>query len=728
MSLVTNPIDALFNGVSQQPAALRLPSQCEEQVNGYASVADGLTKRPPTEHLAKLQGTAVGDAFIHIINRDVTERYAVVITDGALKVFALATGAPQTVVYEAASTYLALPVGALASESFEVVTVADYSFIVNKTVTVAQQATGTATPLNYGRWFFPTNWKLADDSTRYYYPTVGIDKGKVQTMADLPKADDPSPPVEGWFYEIAGADETGFSRFFVIYKSGVWVETHEANQSIGLNETTMPHALVRESDGFFHLREFGWIPRLFGDSISNPLPSFVGKTITDLGFHKNRLVVSSGENITFSGAGDYGNFFRNTVTQLLDSDVVDVAVSTQSVAEINYVLPAENGLMFFSDQHQFTLNVDQLLTPATVSVDVATSYEMNPHVKPINVGQDVYFVTETGDFSRIREYTLGNGDVVETDATDITAHVPRYLPKNVFRLAGNSNEDLMLVLSSDAPNSVYPYKFFYSGGDKVQSAWSRWDFATDDVILDIEMLNNKIYFIVERADGVFLETMNVQATDFPLALTFDILLDRRYLFAGGDKSYDATNTTFTLPYALTAAEQADFRLVQGDGSNAGRLLDPDNYVWVDSSHVKYVGNWTAVEVYGGLNYTFTYTLSQQFHRQRDNTAITTGRYQLRTVTIVFEDMAFFKTVVDPYGTGTESVTEEVVTAGLNTFTGKTLGTTSLTLGSPTFENGTYDFQIYGNSQVASIQIINDVPFGGKLVSATVEGFYTRRGR
>lgn len=786
MSLVSNPIDALFNGVSQQPASMRLPSQCEEQINCYASVADGLTKRPPTEHLATLTASQWGDAFVHIINRDISERYAVVITDEVLKVYDLADGVEQTVIHEHSSSwaattayvrnqlvrpsaanglvfrcttagtsdateptwdttignttadatvvwetidnYFSLPVGADARETFEVVTVADYSFIVNKTKTVLSREMETATHSGYAEWFFPDNWQRSGEDSRYYYPTIGADKGKVQTMSELPLLTDTVPPVNADFYEIAGGNDGDFSKFYVIFQSGVWNETHANNDSIAIDEASMPHALVRESDGDFHVREFAWIPRLFGDSVSNPVPSFINKKITDIGFHKNRLVISAGENVVFSGAGDYGNFFRNTVTQLLDSDVVDVAVSTQEVATVNYLLPAENGMMFFSDQHQFLLNVDQLLTPSTVSVDIATSYEMNPNVKPISVGQDVYFVTETGDFSRVREYTLTGGNTVETDADDITAHVPRYIPKNVHRLAGNSNEDLMLALTSDNTNRVYPYKFFYSGGDKVQSSWSYWQFATDDVILDINILNNTVFMVVERADGVFLETMNVQSTDFPLALTFDILLDRRYQFAGVDKAWNGTETAFELPYTLTAAEQADFRLVTGDGATPGRLLDPDNYTWIDSSHVKFIGDWTGVEMFGGLVYTSTYTLSEQFHKGRDGSAVTTGRYQLRTITVVFEDMAFFKTTVDPYGTGSQSVTEEIVTAGLIDFTGKTLGTTSLTLGSPTFEDGTYDFQIYGNSKVAEISFTNDVPFGGKMVSATVEGFYTRRGR
>lgn len=731
MSLVSNPIDALFNGVSQQPANMRLPSQCEEQINGYSSVADGLSKRPPTEFLAKMSASQYADAFIHIINRDTTERYAVVVTDGALEVFDLSDGVGKTVVYEAASTYLDLPVGATAKESFAVVSVADYSFIVNKRVVVGTYAAGTGQHANWNKWYFPDNWKKSGEETRYYMPTVGTDKGKVQTLADLPDEDAEAPdvpPSQGDFYEIAGTDDSGFSKYYVIYNGGVWQETHEKNEAIQLDEATMPHALVREQDGNFHFRQFGWIPRLFGDQTTNPEPSFVGKTISSLGYHKNRLVLAAGENIIFSGAGDYGNFFRNTVTQLLDSDVVDVAVSTVQVANINHVLPAENNLMFFSDQAQFALNVDQLLTPGTVSVDVATTYEMNKKVAPLAIGPDVFFVTETGNYSHVREYGMSDSDSLETDATDITAHVRKYIPKNVFRLAGSSNDDIMIALSEDAPNTVYVYKYFYSGGEKVQSAWSKWQFADDDEILDASILNNRVYFVVQRADGLYLETMNVQSTSYPLGLEFDILLDQRYQFDVADKVYDGTTyTTFTFPYAIPTADRSKVRLVLGDGATPGRVLDQTQFVWTGTTTVKAPGDWTASAIFGGLVYDFLYTFSRQYQRRRDGQAVTTGRYQLRSVQVVFENMAVFSTVVDPYGNN-NATQEDIVAKGLSDFTGKTLGHTSLTLDAPTFDDGEYEFQIYGDSKDAIVQLKNDTPFGGSFVSAVVTGFYTNRGR
>ena len=79
MPLVSRTIPNLVQGVSQQPEVLRLTSQASEQINGFSSVVEGLKKRPPTEYVAKLSSSSFGNAFIHTINRDVNERYIVVI-------------------------------------------------------------------------------------------------------------------------------------------------------------------------------------------------------------------------------------------------------------------------------------------------------------------------------------------------------------------------------------------------------------------------------------------------------------------------------------------------------------------------------------------------------------------------------------------------------------------------------------------------------------------------
>lgn len=130
MALVTQEIKNLINGVSQQAAVERLPSQCERQENCHASVTEGLLRRPPTKHIAKLSATAgYEDAFIQLIDRDGIEKYAVAILDGSIEVYDLKTGLPRTVNYPDGTAYLANPAPRLG---FRAVTAADFTFIVNR--------------------------------------------------------------------------------------------------------------------------------------------------------------------------------------------------------------------------------------------------------------------------------------------------------------------------------------------------------------------------------------------------------------------------------------------------------------------------------------------------------------------------------------------------------------------------------------------------------------------
>ena len=138
MPLITRTIPNLVQGVSQQPEILRLNSQATSQVNGFSSVVEGLKKRPNTKHLATISTSALNNAYIHTINRDVNERYIVIITNGAIQVKTIAGVSKSVVMQTNASNYLSSsdPRG-----DFVAVTVADYTYILNKTKTTAMAST-----------------------------------------------------------------------------------------------------------------------------------------------------------------------------------------------------------------------------------------------------------------------------------------------------------------------------------------------------------------------------------------------------------------------------------------------------------------------------------------------------------------------------------------------------------------------------------------------------------
>jgi hypothetical protein len=176
MPLISSSIPNLINGVSQQPAALRLASQCEQMVNCMPSPVEGLKKRPPAQHVAKLFSGSAGAnrPFTTIVDRDGVIRYLVLIQDNAIKVFGL-DGSAKTVTTPDGTSYL--DVTGEPSSVFRTATVADYMFIVNREKTVAMSATtsptwGTKSMVFIRSAEYATTYSITINATTVSYTTL----------------------------------------------------------------------------------------------------------------------------------------------------------------------------------------------------------------------------------------------------------------------------------------------------------------------------------------------------------------------------------------------------------------------------------------------------------------------------------------------------------------------------------------------------------------------------
>lgn len=143
--LVSIPVPNLIQGVSQQPPQMRLASQASEQLNGYSSPTDGLTKRPPTQFVGVLDnGPTDSTALYHFIDRDTSEKYVMSVSGPTLKVWTLA-GAPVPVYGTnwgdaVPSTWTTYMTGADSSNT-RMMSIADTTFVVNRNRTVEADTT-----------------------------------------------------------------------------------------------------------------------------------------------------------------------------------------------------------------------------------------------------------------------------------------------------------------------------------------------------------------------------------------------------------------------------------------------------------------------------------------------------------------------------------------------------------------------------------------------------------
>jgi hypothetical protein len=551
-------------------------------------------------------------------------------------------------------------------------------------------------------------------------------KDRTQRFSDLPKRG-----RAGFRVEIAGDNSSSFDNYYVRYDTssdngsdGIWKETTRGGITDTLDPGTMPHALIREADGTFTFREIDWTTRNAGDDESNPMPSFVGRKINDIFFHRNRLGILSDENVIMSRAGDYFNFFKSSATTTLDDDPLDVGVSHNKVSILRHAIPFNETLLLFSDQTQFQLGETQILTPETISINQTTEYECSLLAKPVGVGRFVYFAVNRGEYSGLKEYYV-DGQTEAEEAADITSHVPQYAPRDIFKMAASTNEDVILFISKERPNEIYLYNFYWSGREKIQSAWTKWVLSDDVKVLNVDFIESTLFAVIETSNGVSIEKMFLEPDAVESNWNLHVHLDSKVgegdcTTAFSDVStseYPDGYTEITLPYTVD-----DGQMVTAPGGpiKAGRILPASFDNSGATTVLKVAGDWTSQPFYFGLPYNFLYRLSEINIKEDSGTggkmSVGEGRLQLRKMSLLYDTSGFFEVKVSPYNRGTYTYT----------FSANTLGSLQSILGEVSIEGGRFNFPIMSRNTQVDIEIVNPSFLPSYFLSAEWEGFYTRR--
>lgn len=694
MPVIHNTIPQFFNGVSQQAPNLRRESQLEAQVNCVSSITEGVLPRPPTEHLAEISSASLGNVFLHTINRDVTERFKVIIDDGEIKVYDF-NGVQQTVTYPAGTGYLA---SSDPQQDFEAYTIKDFTFILNKTIVTAKTSR-----------------------------TAGTLTATLQQFSNL--KDEAETDVIGSTYKIEGDPELTDDAYYVektVENTGdtgdVYTEIEDPRlTNVGFDASTMPHQLVRTGATTFEFQTISWVDRAAGDDNTNPYPSFTGQTINDIFLHRNRFGFLSGDNVIFSesGAPNFFNFFRTTVTQLLDSDPIDVSANNTRVADLQYAVAFNDDLLLFSEQTQFVLSADELLTPSTVEITPTTEFVTSTTCRPVLAGRNVYFPVERTEYTGIREYFV-DVDNRGNDAADITKHVPRYIDKDVYKIIPSANDDILFILNRTSPNICDVYQWYWAqtgqGLNKLQSAWHKWDFGTGTIIKNMDLIDNTVYLVIERDSKTYLEAIDLTTRKFDVDLPYQIRIDRRSSIQG---VYDAgtSKTTWTLPFATDDVAT----VVRDGGFTASAGLEVLNVTRPTTTTIEAFGNFSESKCVVGFEYNKRLQLSPFYVRRQSGNGATVsrlgGRLQLRKLKLFYSDSSFFTVNVTPKSRGTNS----------KTFTAP-IGSDEAKIGQITPRDGIFSVVIGSKADTTTIEITSDsyLPFG--ITSAEWEGFYHSNAR
>ena len=807
MALLNTSIPNLIGGVSQQPDSVRFDGQCEEQTNAISSVVDGLSKRPNTQHIAKLVSSAISsNSFVHFVDRSDAEKYVIIHDGTALKAWNL-DGTPCTINGSASYTTSGLSYinTATPRQDLKALTVGDTTFLLNTTKTVNASSTTTpaldrlavvtilqgdyekdysvsstivystndnATPTSLTETFtslaasdggqnsssetiatglkakmdddipvnvllrMDTHFTIVQQGNSLYLTQVSsisdsslnsdlttsafqistsdglADTGmnvayrEIESITELPAKN-----KNGFRIKVRGQPDLNEDDYYVefvsnnnsLFGKGSYTETVGFEISTGIDNATMPHKLVSTAPNTFTLAEASYTTRQAGDDDTNPQPSFVSpdantpRTISNIFFFKNRLGFLSEDKVIMSEAGQPFNFFRTTVTTLLDGDPIDVQVSSQKVTNLKSATGFQENLILFAENSQFVLKGGELLTPRTVSVTPVTNFDSSSTVNPIPLGAYMYFPYESGSFSGVREYTI-NASTDVYDSTEITEHIPSYIPKNVFMFNGSSTEDALAIVSSDEPSSIYVYRYFFNGQKKLLSSWFK--FTLDGNVKGLSFSKSNLFIVLSKNSETHLLNMPFESNLKDTGVQHNTYLDmRRAVSVPGGATSFSLSSFYTPTDNSVQVYTTDGALVQTTNSGATVNL---------TAGALHASNATSVWV--GIPYTMTYTFSKllfQAAQGQSKTPSAAGTLMLKSASVFYANTAHFDVKVTPEFRDTKT----------NTFNPNIINSTTIDL---QLDDGHFRVPVFSQADDTTITIENSSSLPSNFQSAEFE--------
>ena len=460
-----------------------------------------------------------------------------------------------------------------------------------------------------------------------------------------------------------------------------------------------------------------WTNRLCGDDVTNEKPSFVGEKINDMFFYKNRLGFLTDSTVVFSEADKYFNFYRTTVLSLLDSAPIDVGLAHTKITTLRHAIAFQEKLVLFSDNSQFVLKGNELLTPKTVNISPVTEYELKEYGIPLAMTNFIYFPYPKGSYTGVYEYYVdSDGDTY--DASDLTAQVPAYVPSDVYQLIGSPSENVLIGIPTSS-TELYVYKYFFQGseslsttrtGNKIQSSWSKFTFS--NTIRGLAMINSVVYIIVWDGTNLCLETLDFSSRQVDSGKTYKILLDRRVAHSSLTRSYSASSkltTVSTMPY-----DPVNAVIYTKEGARHAITRTSASAFTVN-------GDFSSAAFFVGLEYDMEYefstqTLKQPTERGGRSTSNFTNQI-LRNGAVDYSDTGHFTIEVTPQYRDSYSYA----------FNPSVLGADS-TIGSLVLDEGSFRFPIHCKHDDATIKIKSSSALPMKVLSAEFENFIHARSR
>lgn len=529
-------------------------------------------------------------------------------------------------------------------------------------------------------------------------------KQKITAFSDLPTV-----APNGFTVEITNGSSSSAGNYHVkavtkdksAFGDCLWEECTAVGIKKKIDPATMPHILVRQSDGTFVYKQAPWEERQTGDDLTNPLPTFIGKNINDIFYYKNRLGFLADENVIMSRASEPYAFFFSTVQTLADNEPIDAAGSHHKTVILRHALALSEKLYIFGENAQFVLNEgDAILSPKTASIDTLTEYVADIETAPVSSGRSIFFPTRNTQWEGLYEGLISD-DIFQ--ATSVTSHVSALIPAGLNFLIASPNAEAVVLSSPQNPETLYLYKYTWAGTEKVQSAWSRLTFQGK--IHTAFFINTLLYLCTATDDGLHLETVDFDEGKSETSWCLDRHIDAEKLTT----TTDGVTTVITLPYGVSEKQEKLPELLLANG----KLVQTQYH---GPNQIKTSENLNSGIICLGYRYSAEYTFSElTFVPSGQRTALTQGRLQIRKLWVIFTSGSHFVIEVTPLYRETYKNHYQCV-----------LGSGEAVIGQLYKADGKFDAPVMSKNNQVQIKLTTDSILPLCLVSAGWEGYYVCR--
>lgn len=528
---------------------------------------------------------------------------------------------------------------------------------------------------------------------------LGLVHKEVDALSDLPVR-----APDGFRVAVRGDADANEDDYYLRFESndgqafgeGGWVEDVGPELEVAFDANTLPLQLINTAPDTFTLNTTSWGRREAGDDETNPFPSFVGKTINNMVFFKNRFGFIFQDIIVLSEAAELFNFFRTTVRTLLDTAPIDITSATANVTDLRSSIAFQENLLLFGNRGQFVLKGDPL-TNDTVTLNAITNYNSDTTADPLAVGSYVYFPYERGEFLGVQEYSL-NATTDVYDSDEITTQIPAYIPKgDVLFAAGTSSEELLAFATGGT--DIYLYKYFFNGREKVLSSWGKLTMPFD--VIGMHFMKSSLFCVGDKAGQSVISEVKFEELrledDTTGGFTIHLDLLKKHTF---DQSVvtDAVDITIDLGFVPESGDVVEVYDLDG------RKL---NIVSINNNTATIQGFYKTC--FSGLKYNMECTLSEPVFKQGNPpTSSGLARLILRNGTLFFSDASSFQVEVTPRARDKRVYSYSPLNINVDA------------LGSRASEEGKFRFSIYTAAPESVIKIVNSSAFTANFQSCEYE--------